>query len=66
MSSWHELWHVTVLAASLFGVAAVALVALTPLVFDTPPEGLTRARPYLIGFGVLAGLLVGVEWLAVH
>ena len=66
MSSWHEVWHVTVLATSLFGGAAVALVALAPLVFDAPPEGLVRARPYLLGLGLLAAILLAVEWLGVH
>lgn len=66
MSGLHEVWHVTVLAASLFGGAAVAVVALAPLVFDVPPEGLVRARPYLLGMGAFAGLLLVAEWLGVH
>lgn len=66
MSGWHELWHVAVLVASLFGGAAVALVALAPLVFDDPPEGLVKARPYLIGLGAVAALLLAAEWLGVH
>ncbi len=66
MSGWHEVWHVTVLMASLFGGAAVALVLLAPLVFDSPPEGLVRARPYLVGLGAFAALLLAAEWLGVH
>ena len=66
MSGWHEVWHVTVLAAALFGGAAVALVALAPLVFEAPPEGFVRARPYLLGLGVFAAVLLVAEWLAVH
>lgn len=66
MTGWHEVWHVTVLATSLFGGAAVALVALAPLVFDAPPEGLVRARPYLLGLGAFAGILLAAEWLGVH
>ncbi len=66
MSEPHELWHVTVLVASLFGGAAVALVALAPLVFDEPPEGFVRARPYLLAAGGFAAVLLGVEWLGVH
>ncbi len=66
MSGWHEVWHVTVLASSLFGGAAVALVLLAPLVFDSPPEGLVRARPYLVGLGAFAALLLAAEWLGVH
>lgn len=66
MTSWHQVWHVTVLAVSLFGGAAVALVLLAPLVFDTPPEGFARARPYLLGLGAVAALLLAAEWLGVH
>lgn len=66
MSSWHEVWHVTVLASALFGGAAVALVLLAPLVFDTAPEGFVRVRPYLLGLGGLAAILLAVEWLGVH
>lgn len=66
MTGWHQAWHVTVLAASLFGGAAVALVVLAPVVFDTPPEGFVRARPYLLGLGGLAALLLAAEWLGVH
>ena len=66
MSSWHEVWHVAVLATSLFGGAAVALVVLAPLVFDPPPEGFVRARPYLVGLGAFAALLLAAEWLGVH
>lgn len=66
MSGWHEVWHVTVLATSLFGGAAVALVLLAPLVFDAAPEGFVRARPYLLGLGGLAAILLALEWLAVH
>ncbi len=66
MSGPHEVWHVTVLAASLFGGAGVAVVLLAPLVFDAPPEGLARARPYLLGLGGFAALLLVAEWLGVH
>lgn len=66
MSGSHELWHVAVLVTSLFGGAAIAVVLLAPLVFETPPEGLGRARPYLIGMGAFAGVLLAAEWLGVH
>lgn len=66
MTGWHEVWHVAVLAASLMGGAAAALVALAPLVFESPPEGFVRARPYLVGLGGLAAILLLVEWLGVH
>ena len=66
MSGWHEVWHVTVLATSLFGGAAAVLVALAPLVFEAPPEGFVRVRPYLLGLGAVAAALLLAEWLAVH
>ena len=66
MTGWHQVWHVSVLAVSLFGAAAVALVLLAPIVFDSPPEGFVRARPYLLALGGLAALLLAVEWLGVH
>ncbi|HEX2059079.1 MAG TPA: hypothetical protein VHI71_12015 [Actinomycetota bacterium] len=66
MTTWHEVWHVSVLAASLFGGAAVTVVLLAPLVFEAPPEGLARARPFLLGLGGFAAVLLGAEWLGVH
>ncbi len=66
MTGWHQVWHVSVLAVSLFGAAAVAVVLLAPIVFDSPPEGLVRARRYLLALGGLAVLLLAVEWLGVH
>ncbi|HEX2294521.1 MAG TPA: hypothetical protein VHN37_04355 [Actinomycetota bacterium] len=66
MSGPHEIWHVAVLAASLLGGAAVAVVVLAPLVFEPPPEGLARARPYLLGLGGVAAVLLAAEWLGVH
>lgn len=66
MTGWHQVWHVSVLTVTLFGVAALAIVLLSPVVFDRPPEGLVRARPYLVGFASLAGVLLAAEWLGVH
>ena len=66
MTGWHQVWHVSVLAVSLFGAAAVAVVLLAPIVFDSPPEGLVRARGYLLALGGLAVLFLAVEWLGVH
>lgn len=66
MRSWHQVWHVGVLAVSLFGAAAVAVLALASLAFDEPPQGLARARPYLLGLGGLAAFLLVVEWLGIH
>jgi hypothetical protein len=62
----HELWHVLVLASTLFGAAAAALLLLTPLVFEAPPPGLARARPFLVGAIALAVVVFSTEWLVVH
>lgn len=66
MRGWHQVWHVAVLATSLFGGAAVAVVALVSLAFDSPPAGFVRTRAYLLGLGGFAAFLLVVEWLAVH
>ena len=56
----------SVLAVALFGGAALAVVFLGGLAFDSPPPGLVRARPYLFGLGGFAAILLAVEWLGVH
>jgi hypothetical protein len=62
----HEIWHVTVLASTLLGGAAVVLLALAPILFESTPAGLARARPLVIGLVVLAAVVLILEWLAVH
>lgn len=64
--SGHEIWHVIVLASTLFGAAGLLILLLTPLVFESPPEGLARARPIVIALIGAAAVLVAVEWLGVH
>jgi hypothetical protein len=63
---WHEIWHIAVLGSTLFAAAAVVILALSALVFDEPPPGLTRARPAILALVAAAGALVGLEWLGVH
>lgn len=65
MSS-HDLWHVAVLGSTLFAGAAVAILALSPLLFDEPPPGLTRAKPLVLSLCALAAILLIAEWLGVH
>ena len=64
--SWHEAWHVLVLASVLIGAAALALLLLAPLVFESYPASLRRARPLLTGLAVLGLVLLLTEWLVVH
>ncbi|MGH2697672.1 MAG: hypothetical protein ACRDJL_00555 [Actinomycetota bacterium] len=62
----HEVWHITILAATLFAAAGGAILLLAPLVFDRPPPGLVRFRPALItGVGVAIALII-LEWTVVH
>ncbi|MGH2787566.1 MAG: hypothetical protein ACRDJV_06605 [Actinomycetota bacterium] len=62
----HEVWHVVVLASTLFGLAAVVLLALASLVFEEVPPGLSRARPLLFALATCAGVVVALEWTIVH
>ncbi len=64
--SLHELWHVTVLASTLFAAAGLALVLLAPLVFDPPPPGLIGARPLVFALAGMAAILLVAEWTAIH
>jgi hypothetical protein len=65
MSS-HELWHITVLAVTLLAAASVGIVLLAPLVFESTPEGVKKARPVVYTLGIIAIALLAVEWLGVH
>lgn len=64
--SLHEVWHVVVLAATLFAGAGVAIMLLAPLVFERAPEGVKKARPYVLVAAVAAGVLLLLEWQGVH
>ena len=64
--SAHELWHVVVLASTLFGGAGALILLVVPLVFESPPEGLARARPLVLGLILLAVVVFLGEWLVVH
>lgn len=62
----HDLWHVVVLVATLLAAGSLVVVALAPLVFDTPPRGLVRARPIVLALTLLAALVLLAEWLLIH
>ena len=62
--SWHELWHVAVLAATLLGVAGVVLALLMPLLFDADSTG--RSRRVALGLALGGLVLLAVEWLGIH
>jgi hypothetical protein len=64
--SWHEVWHVLVLASTVLGAGCGVILVLGPLVFETYPQGLRRSRALLVGVVVLGLVLLVVEWLIVH
>jgi hypothetical protein len=64
--SWHEVWHVIVLGATLLGAGAGLIYLLGPVVFEGFPEGMRRGRPWVLALVALAVVLVAIEWLLVH
>jgi hypothetical protein len=62
----HRVWHVVVLATTLFAVAGTAIVVLAPLLFEGRSGALDRARPVVLGLFVAAAILLVLEWLVVH
>jgi hypothetical protein len=62
----HQAWHILVLASTLLGAAGAFLLLASSLVFDTPPPGMVRARPVIIGAIALAAGVVAVEWFVIH
>ncbi len=46
--------------------AGVAILLLAPLAFEEVPPGLRQARPLIVLLAAAAGILLAVEWLAVH
>ena len=62
----HDIWHLVVLGSTLMGAAGLAILALSPLIFEEPPPGLQRFRPLVGGLVALAAVLLLVEWLGVH
>jgi hypothetical protein len=62
----HDLWHIAVLGSTLMAAAGVALLALSPLIFEERPPGLAKGRALVIGLVILAAILLAVEWLGIH
>lgn len=62
----HDLWHLVVLGSTLFGAAGLAVLALSSLVFEEPPPGMSVWRPVVLVLVGVAAALLAVEWLAVH
>jgi hypothetical protein len=60
------LWHVFLLVMTLSAVAAAAILLLVPLAFETPPQGLSRARPWLVALIGLTAALYLLEWQVLH
>jgi hypothetical protein len=62
----HEVWHVVVLASTLLGASAAAILLLSSIVFDAIPAGLRRARPAVLALIVGAAIILLAEWFVVH
>ncbi len=60
----HQLLHVGILASTIMGVAALALLVLWSVIFDTPLIGKTKAL--LVASIGIAGFLFLLEWRVVH
>lgn len=59
-------WHAVLLVLTLFGVASLAILALGPLVFGTPPPSLSRLRPVLVAIAAVAAVGLALEWRVIH
>lgn len=62
----HELWHVLLLASTLFAAAGIALLTVFWLAFDEPPAPSTTVRPVVWGVVAVVAILLVVEWVGVH
>jgi hypothetical protein len=62
----HQVLHVILLWSTLCAAAGLAILVLSPLVFESPPPGLAKARPIVLGLVGVAVLSLLVEWLGVH
>lgn len=60
----HQLLHVGILASTIMGVAALALLVLWPVIFEAP-LGRRTLGALVASIGV-AGLLFLLEWRVVH
>ena len=61
-----SLWHVFLLVMTLSAVASALILVLVPLAFETPPPGLARARPWLLGLIGATAALYLLEWQVLH
>jgi hypothetical protein len=64
--SFHRIFDVIVLVATLLGGASAVLLLVTPLVFDSVPDRLRRGRGLLLGLAGVAVVLFLLEWLVIH
>jgi hypothetical protein len=61
-----SLWHVFLLVMTLAAVASAVILVLVPLAFEAPPQGLARARPWLLGLILVTTVLYLLEWQVLH
>lgn len=60
----HQLVHIGILASTIMGVAALTLLVLWPVIFDSPLMG--RSKGVLLASIGVAGILFLLEWQVVH
>lgn len=61
-----SVWHFVLLVMTLGAIASAVILVLVPLAFETPPAGLARARPWLLGLIVVTAALYLLEWQILH
>jgi predicted ABC-type exoprotein transport system permease subunit len=64
--SWHRIFDVVVLVATILGGAAAAMLILAPLVFETVPGAFRESRRLLVFLIILGIVLFALEWLVIH
>jgi phosphatidylserine synthase len=64
--SLEDVWDAIVWVLSLFAAGGLAILMLSPLVFETPQSLLSRARTGILLLVTLAVLALLAEWFVLH
>ena len=65
-AAWEEIWGAFVLVLTLSSAGLVALLVLAPLIFETPPPGLVKARRGIVVLVGLTVVLLVLEYVVFH